>query len=278
MKCKNKILVRIIFVWLIIIIILLLLCRCSQKKDGGKIHYSDPKEIEIKDNDKDKNIDNNNDKKNIDDKNNIEKVNKDIDIVPSDSKPNKISNMNTNNKPSSSNINNDNNNDSIVNEDNNNNDYNNDNEEDDDEDEEDENEDGELVVDWEHNSQLEIFYNTYFNDVKIAPSVRGNYSFEIKNSRGKKIKYNISLSDNNDYNINMKYRLKKGNKYVVGNYNSWVTVNELVYYNQKLKKGETNIYTLEWIWEDSDNDTTIGQTVGANYSLAIRVYGEDING
>ena len=268
MKDKDKRLIRIIIILIIIIIILLLLCRCTKKDDGKKLPEYEPKKIEIKDNDKDKDKDKDKNKnKDIDknkdkdkdkdkDKNNTEKVNKDIDIVPGDSKNNTGNKSNVNNnKPSSGNENNNTGSD----------------------DNKEEINEGELVVDWEHNSQLEIFYNTYFNDVKVAPGVSGNYTFEVKNMRINKIKYNISLSDTNTYNINMKYRLKKGNEYVVGDNDSWVTVDEVVYNNQELNTNNKDIYTLEWIWEDADNDTEIGQTVGADYSLNINVYGEDVS-
>ena len=107
--------------------------------------------------------------------------------------------------------------------------------------------------------------------------ISGNYSFEITNGRGNKIGYNISFNDTNIYNINMKYRLKKDNTYVVGDDNTWVSINELFYNNQVLNINQSAYFILEWIWEDSDNDTEIGKTMGANYSLNITVYGEDIN-
>ena len=296
MENKNKkgIVYFIGFLLIIIIIIILLLTRCSKKEHG----YIDPtnnsnntnntnNNKNVKDN-KDNNIDNNSNQDKNDLDNNDKKVNKDIDIVPSDSKNiNKSTASKNSNNTSKNDVISNSNNDSSTNISNSNtssgNEINNENNNSENQNNngnnnsENQNNDGELIVDWQHTSSLDIFYNTYFNDVKIAPGISGNYSFEITNGRGNKIGYNISFNDTNIYNINMKYRLKKDNTYVVGDDNTWVSINELFYNNQVLNINQSAYFILEWIWEDSDNDTEIGKTMGANYSLNITVYGEDIN-
>lgn len=263
-KYKKRV-IPIILLIIIIIIILLLLSKCDKKKhepvdNPGNINNNINDNInDNKDKDK-KNNKQDNIKKDDSKQDDTKKVDKDINIVPDNSTNNKKYNSNVKGayvtKKDTGSENNIKNTDNLNNTDNN---------------------DGEIIVDWEQTSQLEIFYNEYFNDIKIAPGVNGDYTFDIKNSRGNKIKYNISLSDTNDYNINMKYRLKKGNEYIIGDSNTWVSIDELVYNNQQLDVNDSIDYTLEWIWEDANNDTNVGETVGANYSLTITVYGEDLS-
>lgn len=137
--------------------------------------------------------------------------------------------------------------------------------------------DGELIVDWMKSEKLNIFSNEYFNGQnKIAPGVSSTYRFKVINNRSNKIIYNISFSEINLYDVNMKYRLKLGNDYIAGNENNWVSYENLNY-NGRIIEGKTSeVYTLEWRWFDSDNDTEIGQTINATYSLSISVYGEDM--
>ena len=258
---NKKVLYTIIIILIIIIIILLLLTKC-EKTDNGYIEQP-------KVNDKDK-IDDNNKKNNETNQTKEEKteqVDKEIKINK-DSNNKNSTKVNENTISNTINVN--------TNSGNNSNKNNTFNDNDDKEDLQDENL-GELIIDWEENNQVKIFDNNYFNESKIAPGVHGDYTFSIKNERTVKVKYNIELTDTNTYNINMKYRLKKGSEYVVGSDTDWVSVSDVIYKNNILDKNETDIYTLEWVWQDSDNDTNIGESVGANYSLNINIYGEDIN-
>jgi len=296
-KDKNKILYTIISILIVIIVIILLLTRCSKKETGNIKPIENPSNTDnnIKNNNNNNNNYNNNNNNNINNNNNnnsikddnTKQVDKDIEIKQDINKNTEKTNDNkkTNNAQTnnSSNINIKNNdtssgNENEIDDDKNNNEYNNEIKENENtsENETKNNEEGELIVDWGQTTQLEIFYNDYFNDIKIAPGVSGEYSFEITNGRGNKIKYNIRLSDMNNYNINMKYRLKKDGEYVVGDNENWKNVSDINYNNQQLNINKSDKYILEWKWEDSDNDTLIGQNIDANYSLQINIYGEDL--
>ncbi len=112
----------------------------------------------------------------------------------------------------------------------------------------------------ENNTKLNIFggLNSNANN-KIAPMSSGTYRFSVKNKSGYDMIYNIKFEDAMDNRINMKYRLKIDNIYVRGNYDKYVSLDELDLENIIVPRDSVNIYTLEWHWEsDDENDTKIG--------------------
>lgn len=145
---------------------------------------------------------------------------------------------------------------------------------------------GDVIVDWYVNRKINIFENEYFNNsAKLAPGTSSEYKFMVINRRTTKVKYFVKFSDKNDYNINIKFRLKKGNEYIAGDANNYVLSSELDTTNFILNPSDRDLYTLEWKW-DYENpynleyqdglDTTIGETIGSNYSFFILVSAEDI--
>lgn len=126
---------------------------------------------------------------------------------------------------------------------------------------------------WKQLQYLKIFNNNYFNGQnKIAPGLSGSYNFKVKNMSSKRMKYVINFYESNDYNINLKYKLKKNGEYIVSDY---VSANNLSSSKQSLGISESDIYTIEWKWVDSDNDTEIGENAeNVKYNLAIKVDGE----
>ena len=89
-----------------------------------------------------------------------------------------------------------------------------------------------------------------------------------------KIKYNVYFHETNNYEINMKYMLKKNDTYIIDTYSK---ADDLDIYNYVLNPGEVDTYYLDWKWISSDNDTSIGQKPEANYGLRIEVEAESIN-
>lgn len=123
---------------------------------------------------------------------------------------------------------------------------------------------------------LNIFKNKsyYVKDDVIAPESENSYQFVIRNNNDFAIIYSLEFEQINPYNINMKYRLKKGGEYIVGNDKDWVTANELLQGEVILANDSYNVYTLDWKWFESDNDTDtkIGTSIEANYSLNINIF------
>lgn len=133
-------------------------------------------------------------------------------------------------------------------------------------------------TEWSELKELDIFKNSYFSDAKIAPGVSGIYSFTIENISDNACVYNINYTEENNYNINMVYKLKKNGVYITGDNNNWVKYDNLDISNINLNANANDIYTIEWKWEDSDNDTKIGETEGANYKMFINVYAQEKEG
>lgn len=94
----------------------------------------------------------------------------------------------------------------------------------------------------------------------IAPGAYGSYPFKLKNNEANTIEYSISFSkaDENQLDLPIKYRLKKGNTYIDGN--QWQNAEDIRAEISYIQPGVTDYYTLEWKWSTSDDisDTLIG--------------------
>ena len=130
-------------------------------------------------------------------------------------------------------------------------------------------------ISWNGSKYLKIFTNSIYGvEGTIAPESENKYHFVIGNSTNYKVKYSIKFIENNDYNINMKYKLKKNDKYVISNYSN---VNALTITDYVLNPGENADYYLDWKWVSSSNDTSIGKNPDAKYGLKIEVEAESTN-
>jgi len=128
---------------------------------------------------------------------------------------------------------------------------------------------------WNGATDLKIFSKSIYNyDGKIAPESENTYKFIVKNSSVYKLKYNIDFVETNDYNINMKYKLRKGDEYIIDHY---VSASELNQSNITIEVSGEDVYYLEWKWISSSNDTSIGTNPEASYGLQIEVNAESIN-
>ncbi len=122
------------------------------------------------------------------------------------------------------------------------------------------------------NKRLRIFSNQayeYFS--KIAPGVSNSYDFVIKNNNDFPVLVDISMKEVNPYSINMEYKLRSENSFLAGSSFKYVSVKKLSQKNIYLKAHSSKLYSLDWKWIDSDNDTEIGEAVDANYKLLVYV-------
>lgn len=122
------------------------------------------------------------------------------------------------------------------------------------------------------NKRLRIFSNQayeYFS--KIAPGVSNSYDFVIKNNNDFPVLVDISMKEVNPYSINMEYKLRSENSFLAGSSFKYVSVKKLSQKNIYLKAHSSKLYSLDWKWIDSDNDTEIGETLDANYKLLVYV-------
>lgn len=136
-------------------------------------------------------------------------------------------------------------------------------------------------VKWQDDIDLNIFEDsTSISKVrgKIAPESKGTYKFIVNNGTQYNLKYSISFAETNQYNMNMKFKLKKGNTYIIDHY---VSYNQLSVENATLNSRSSDTYYLEWKWvgDDDDNDTQIGKNAKSNdikYGLKIEIEAESV--
>ena len=125
---------------------------------------------------------------------------------------------------------------------------------------------------WTNASPLNIFEDSlYDNRNLIAPHSTNTYEFVIRNKLGFPINYNLTFTECNENQINMKYRLTHEGKYLAGNETEWVTFDKLNQALASLDNNSDDVYYLEWKWFDASNDTTIGEMDYADYKLNIKV-------
>ena len=132
---------------------------------------------------------------------------------------------------------------------------------------------------WENNSILGIFKNPKYNMRNIiAPGSTSSYVFYVCNKMGFDLNYIINFSEENDMNVNMMYKLKREDEYIIGDENTWVYYDQL-HIDYNIANEGKDKYVLEWKWVDSDNDTEIGiKHAGELYKLKIDICATQISG
>ena len=131
-------------------------------------------------------------------------------------------------------------------------------------------------ITWNGSNDLKIFSKSLYNiDGVIAPESENTYEFVVRNSTKYDIKYSINFIETNISQINMKYKLRKNDTYLVDQYSSF---NELNLEDQLLSSGEKDTFYLEWKWISSSNDTDIGKNPESKYGLKIQIEAENIHG
>lgn len=124
---------------------------------------------------------------------------------------------------------------------------------------------------WQKENKIDIFSNPLYNNESIiAPLSTNTYRFVVSNESKIDIEYEFIFEEINKFDINMKYRLKRGDDYLVGSDKKWVTYEELNIDKLNLQPNNKQVYYLEWKWFESDNDTLIGISK-ANYTLTLTI-------
>lgn len=122
-------------------------------------------------------------------------------------------------------------------------------------------------ITWQQTNKLNIFENPMYDmSNKLAPTSTNSYEFKIKNNIDADTVYSLTFEEVNKYDIDMRYKLKKENRYIV---DEWVKYNELNLDNMKLGAYQEDTYYLEWKWFEGENDTYAGEQSGIGYTLNI---------
>lgn len=132
---------------------------------------------------------------------------------------------------------------------------------------------------WEDKCSLGIFKNPKYNMRNIiAPGSTSSYVFYVCNKMGFDLNYIINFSEENDMNVNMMYKLRRGDEYIAGDEDTWVYYDSL-HIDYNIANEGKDKYILEWKWVDSDNDTEIGiNHAGEAYKLNIDICATQISG
>ncbi len=132
---------------------------------------------------------------------------------------------------------------------------------------------------WENNSILGIFNNSRYNMKNIiAPGSTSTYTFYVNNKMGFDLNYVMTFSEENDMHVNMMYKLKREDEYIVGDENTWEYYDSL-YIDYDIANDGRDKYVLEWKWIDTDNDTEIGVNHAREiYKLNINILATQISG
>lgn len=141
---------------------------------------------------------------------------------------------------------------------------------------------GEVFVDdkngnYIYQQKLNVFTNPAYQMKEIiAPGSSNTYHFVVHNSVDTEIRYKVEMYEKTEYPVNMKYRLKLNNQYVVGDKETWVSANDLKLSSIYLVENDLSVYALEWKWFDSENDSIIGENMESLYQLNIRINFESV--
>lgn len=136
-------------------------------------------------------------------------------------------------------------------------------------------------VKWHDEANLKIFEDsTNISKIqgKIAPESTGTYKFEVNNGTKYNLKYKITFIETNQYGMNIKYKLKRGNNYIVDHY---VSYSDLDISNVLLNTKSSDTYYLEWKWvgDNDSEDTNIGKNANSSnikYELKINIEAESV--
>ena len=106
-----------------------------------------------------------------------------------------------------------------------------------------------------------------FNREKIIdPGSKGEVQICIRNKSNYDVSYDFNFTDEMQYHVNMKYKLKLDNVYIKGNKEEYKKLEDIKLKEVIVPKDSANIYTLEWYWEDDDkNDTIVGSQQDKQY-------------
>lgn len=137
-------------------------------------------------------------------------------------------------------------------------------------------------VTWGNTTVVDIFEKPIYGyNRKIAPGDHNAYKFTVKNLTKYNLKYDMTFDENNDYQMDLRYKLKKNGSYVISNY---VTYDQLDLTNQLIDSKSSDVYILEWKWLGDESDSTGKDNKDkaaagvATYKLKIKIEAESING
>ncbi len=120
--------------------------------------------------------------------------------------------------------------------------------------------DGTIVTDY-----WDIFDDT------IRPGQLGGYYFKLINNSTEDMVIYLNFSDENEYNIPMRYRLKNKDGYLCGGDNHWALINNIYLEEIVIPADSSQTFMLEWYWLDDGKHDEIDTTVGSKGDVIYTV-------
>lgn len=159
---------------------------------------------------------------------------------------------------------------------------------------------------WETTTDVDLFKTTYLDPEGnlitvqsedgtgvIAPGTSNDYQFSLKNTGNVSLDYTLHMEgvfELSNQELPFEVRLKRGNEWVIGTEDTWLSIDELneVVEKETLAVGKYATYTLEWQWPyesgqdemlfvNDANDTFIGDVFtdrNADFHLSITTTAE----
>ncbi|MBO4988805.1 MAG: hypothetical protein J6D37_00590 [Clostridia bacterium] len=126
---------------------------------------------------------------------------------------------------------------------------------------------------WRDDELIRVFENGVYNESKIHPGMEGVYKFRFENRNENRLNYELAFAEENDFSLNMGYRLRMDNVYVLGDAETYLSIEEMNLEDVIIAANSSVIYTLEWKWIDGSNDTFAGMN-NATYTLHITFHAQ----
>ena len=120
---------------------------------------------------------------------------------------------------------------------------------------------------WEDMESLPVFMNERFGDTIIAPGMEGSYIFAFENRNENSLSFSLAFSEENEYGIELLYRLKRDGAYISGT--EYVAAEQLSIDGMTIEALSTSVFEIEWYWQDNDAADTAAGENGATYTLHI---------
>ena len=100
-------------------------------------------------------------------------------------------------------------------------------------------------TDWKHIENLPIFENDYFDREAILPGMRGEYRFILENCNDYALTYAISCTEENDFDIDIRYRLMRDGNYLAGE-EEYEEIEALRFEELTIEANSMAFFVLEW--------------------------------
>ena len=123
---------------------------------------------------------------------------------------------------------------------------------------------------WNQEENLDIFYNDTFGTDKIAPGMKGEYAFTLKNENPNSLVFWFDFSCENEYGIDLAYTLLRDVICIYGVDNK-LYAHELSTEEMTIEANSSSVFVLEWEWRHNDAVDTVAGQNGAIYTLNINL-------